>query len=174
MKKNFAAIIAVSALMLSMPVAAVAKDATKPVELSAEELATRQSKTYDAPYEVLFPAVMATLQSNGYTNVNASRDAGTATAQTEAKGKVIYNIIWGFGKKKRTQMASIFMEPVGKVRSRLRINLTIVESKQRGFIAQGISDGVPVKVAEPYDAFLTTLDTEIAMRLKESAAAPAS
>ena len=168
MKKMFAAaVIAASVVVAPMPAMAGDK-APKPVELSVSEIAALQSKSYDAPYEVLFPAVMSSLQANGYINVNANRDAGTATAQTDAKGKVIYNILWGFGKKKRTQMASLFMEPVGKEHSRLRLNLTIVEAKQRGFIGQGLSDGVPVKVGEPYQAFYSTLDREIAMRMAEA------
>ena len=157
-----------------VPSAGWAKDPDKPVELSQADLAAVQTHAVDAPYEVLFPATMATLQQLNYNNVNASRDAGTATAQTEAKGKIIYNIIWGFGKKKRTQLASILMEPNGQAASKINLKLTTVESKSRGLIGSGFSDGVPVKVAEPYTAFYAALDAEVARRKGViAAAAPA-
>ncbi len=161
MKKYIVALSAVS--LVAMPVSVYAKEkAPKPVELSESEIAALQSKKYDVSYDVLFPAVMATLQSTNYVNINASKDAGTASAETEAKGKVIYNIIWGFGKKKRTQMASLFMEPVSGG-SMLRLKLSVIESKSRG-IGGSVSDGVPVKIGEPYRDFYTALDAEVARR----------
>lgn len=154
-----------SAALLALPVAAAAKDEkAKPAELSSSELAAIQSRNYDVSYEVLFPSVMSTLQSLGYMNIVASRDAGTASGETEAKGKVIYNIIWGFGKKKRTQRASIFMEPQGAGKSMLNLRLTLVETKSRGIIGSGFSEGQAVKVNEPYDAFYTVLGAEVARR----------
>ncbi len=161
MKKYMVALSALS--LVAMPAASFAKEkAPKPIELSESEIAALQSKKYDVGYDVLFPAVMATLQSTNYVNINASKDAGTASAETEAKGKVIYNIIWGFGKKKRTQLASIFMEPIGSG-SMIRLKLSVIESKSRG-IGGSVSDGAPVKFGEPYRDFYTALDAEIARR----------
>lgn len=162
MRRNFTAAV-LSAALLASPVAVAAKDA-KPVELSDTEIAAIQSRNYDVSYDVLFPSVMSTLQSLGYMNVVASRDAGTASGETDAKGKVIYNIIWGFGKKKRTQRASIFMEPQGAGKSVLKLRLTLVESKSRGIIGSGFSEGQMVKVSEPYDIFYTALGAEVARR----------
>lgn len=164
MKPNiFAAALSVAAL--TAPMAVQAKDSTPaPVELNESALAAIQVRNYDVAYDVLFPATMATLQTLGYQNVIASKDAGTASAETEAKGKVIYNIIWGFGKKKRTQRAAIFMEPKGAGKSVLRLRLTIVESKSRGIVGAGFSEGQAVKVAEPYEAFYTALGAEVATR----------
>lgn len=163
MKYRYRALLLSAALCVT-PVIAAAKDTPKPVELTDAELTTIQSRNYDVSYDVLFPSVMSTLQTLGYMNIVASRDSGTASAETEAKGKVIYNIIWGFGKKKRTQRASIFMEPQGSGKSLLRLRLTLVESKSRGIVGSGFSDGQPVKVGEPYDSFYTSLGGEVARR----------
>jgi hypothetical protein len=178
MKKIFVALSALA--VIASPVAVSAKEkAPKPVELSDAEISTLQMKNYDVGYEILFPAVMATLQGNGYVNINASKDAGTATAETEAKSKLVYNIFWGFGKKKRTQLASIFMEPTGSG-SVLRLKLSIIEAKSRGGLGGSVSDGSPVKFGEPYQDFYTALDAEIGRRkanmvpVAAPAAAPAA
>lgn len=169
MKKSVAAACAAIMLVVSPQVASAKEAKAKPVELSQSEIAALQSKTYDVPYEILFPSVISTLQSTGYLNINASRDAGTVTAETEAKGKVIYNIIWGFGKKKRTQLASLFMEPAGAKRSKLNLKLSVMEAKSRGF-GGSFSEGQPVKIGEPYQNFYTALDAEVARRSAEATA----
>ncbi len=71
---------------------ALAKD-EKPVELTAVELTAVQTRVYAAPVSATFPATVATLQTLGYLNINASRDAGTISGETEAKGKITYNIL---------------------------------------------------------------------------------
>jgi len=144
--------------------------AEKPVELAPAELAAAQARTYSVPANVAFSASISALQTLGYIDINASKDAGTISAVTEAKGKIIYNILWGVGKKKRTQKASILVEENGPSQARVRLNLLEAESKSRGLWATAFTDGTMVKVAEPYGAFFTALDAEVARR---SATAPA-
>lgn len=171
MSRKLTFMIVPAALMMAMP--AVGADKQAPVELSAAELAALQSKTYDVPFKVMFPATISTLQSLGYLNINASRDAGTISAETEAKGKIIYNIIWGFGKKKRTQLASLFVEEIGSSRSTVKLNLTINEAKSRGF-NNAFTDGTLVRQADPYKDFFASLDTEVQRRIElERAEGPA-
>ncbi len=170
MKKYAVALMALCFVVAPVSISAKEKE-PKPVELSDSEIAALQSRTYDVSYDVLFPAVMATLQGTNYVNINASRDAGTATAETEAKSKLIYNIFWGFGKKKRNQLASIFMESSGSG-SILRLKLSIVEAKSRAGMG-GYSDGAPVKFGEPYRDFYAALDAELERR-KAASAQPAA
>src|SRR5687768_11436554 len=101
-----AAAFALSATNLASPAMAE----KKPAELSSTQLAAVQSKAYPVPSNVAFSAAIATLQTLEYVDINASKDAGTISAQTEAKGKIFYNILWGFGKKKLTQKASLLVE----------------------------------------------------------------
>ena len=127
---------------------------------------------------ILFPArhspgLIATLQSLGYVDINASKDAGTISAQTEAKGKIFYNILWGFGKKKLTQKASLLVEDYGTNQVQIRLNLHVTETKARGIFGTSFSDGKLVKVAEPYTAFFTALDAEVARRAVPAAIPPA-
>jgi hypothetical protein len=146
--------------------------ADKPVELSATELAAAQARTYSVPSNVAFTASISALQTLGYIDINASKDAGTISAVTETKGKIIYNILWGVGKKKRTQKASILVEDNGPNQARVRLNLIEAESKSRGLFATAFTDGKMVMVAEPYGTFFTALDAEVARR-SAAAATPA-
>lgn len=137
----------------------------KPVELSPTQLAAVQSKTYSAPASAAFAASIATLQTLGYVDINASKDAGTISAQTEAKGKIFYNILWGFGKKKLTQKASLLVEENGPNQALIRLNLHVTETKARGIFGTSFSDGKLVKFADPYTAFFSALDGEISRRV---------
>ena len=148
--------------------------ADKPVELAPAELAAAQARTYPVPANVAFNSAISALQTLGYMDISASKDAGTISAQTEAKGKMIYNILWGVGKKKRTQKASILVEDNGAAQARVRLNLVEAESKSRGLFGTAFSDGKLVKVGEPYSAFFTALDAEVARRSAEAASTAAA
>ncbi|HVL78246.1 MAG TPA: hypothetical protein VM346_03060 [Sphingomicrobium sp.] len=156
---KFAAAFALACVTMTAPA-----HAEKPVELSAAELVAAQSRTYSVPPEVAIAASIAALQSLAYVDITASKDAGTISAHTEAKGKIIYNILWGVGKKKLTQKASILVEDAGAAQSLIRLNLHVSETKQRGLWAASFTDGKLVKVAEPYASFFAALDAEIARR----------
>jgi hypothetical protein len=157
-----AAALAVATTSIATP--AYAEKQAKPVELSATELAAAQSKSFAIPASAAFSATLATLQSLGYIDINASKDAGTISAQTEAKGKIFYNILWGFGKKKLTQKASLLIEENGPSASLVRLNLHVSETKARGIFGTSFSDGKLVKTAEPYATFFTALEAEVARR----------
>lgn len=164
----------VSLACLAVPSTAIA--AEKPVELAPAELSAMQSKAYAVPANTLFSATVATLQTLGYVDINASKDAGTITGTTEAKAKTIYNIFWGFGKKKLTQKASLLVEGHGTDGAMVRLNLHLNEMKSRGIFGTSFSDGKLVRFAGPYQEFYAALDSEVARRTPvtgTSAAVPA-
>jgi len=158
-----------TALMLVAGVPATAKN-DEPPKLSEEQLRPFQQRDFTMAKDDLFVAAVSMLQASGYRDINANRDAGTISAQTDAKSKVIYNIIWGLGKKKLTQTASIFIEPRGNGMTRLRVGLSTVETKSRIYGVSS-SDGAPVPYAQPYADFFATLEREVATRQAEAAAA---
>lgn len=162
-----AAALAIAATSLASPALAE----KKPAELSPTQLADAQSEVYAVPASAAFSASIAALQTLGYVDINASKDAGTISGQTEAKGKIFYNILWGFGKKKLTQKASLLIEENGPGQSLVRLNLHVTETKARGIFGTSFSDGKLVKVAEPYDTFFNALKAEVARR---AAAMPAA
>lgn len=168
-------IVMLGAAMTMSPVAAAAKEKEpKPVELSEVELATLQKREIPVGVDVVFRSSISALQEMGYVNINASKDAGTITAETDAKSKLVYNIFWGFGKKKLTQLASVFVEPISPTLTRMSVKLQTVEAKSR--MGSSYSDGKPVAFAEPYSAFYTEFEKALSVRTAEVAvpAAPAA
>lgn len=162
--------VAASLLLVSAP-AYAAPSQPKPVELSGPALSAAQTRTYPTTFDKAFPAAVSALQTMGYLNINASRDAGTITAETSAKAKVIYNVFWGLGKKKRTQLASLLIEELTPGQTVVRLNLSMNEAKSRGPWGTSFQDGKLITFAEPYADFFQTLDAEIARR---TAVMPAS
>ena len=145
----------------------------KPVELAAAELTTAQTRTYNVPANIAMNASVAALQTLGYVDIVASKDAGTVSGTTEAKAKVIYNIFWGFGKKKYTQKASLLVEDNGGAATVVRLNLHLNESKSRGIWGTSFTDGKLVRIGEPYAEFYQALDAEVARRAPANPAAAA-
>ena len=113
--------------------------------------------------KIAFNSVLSALQTLGYVDLNADRDSGTVSAVTDAKAKTIYNIFWGFGKKKWTQTASILVEENG-LGSRVRLNMMLHETKARGIFGTSFTDGKIVRIAQPYQDFFAVLDQEVRNR----------
>lgn len=172
MTRNIKMALVAAALVTGSLPSTAAFAADKPIELSPTELASVQSKSYSVPLNTAFSSSIATLQTLGYIDINASKDAGTISGQTEAKGKIFYNILWGFGKKKLTQKASLLVEENGPNQALVRLNLHVTEAKARGIFGTSFSDGKLVTAGEPYRSFFAALDAEISRR-SPAAVAPA-
>jgi hypothetical protein len=134
-----------------------------PPELSSTELSQVQSRRYAIPQKTAFNAALSTLQTLGFVDVNADRESGTISAITDAKAKTIFNVFWGFGKKKWTQKASLLIEEDG-LGSRIRLNMMLSETKARGIFGTSFTDGKLVRHGEPYHDFFRALDADIASR----------
>jgi hypothetical protein len=146
--------------------------AAAPPEATPVQLAAAQSHRYPADGKTAFNAALATLQTLGYVDIDGDRESGTISGTTEAKAKTIYNIFWGFGKKKYTQKASLLIEDTG-AGSLVRVNLTVYETKARGIFGTSFTDGKLIRQAEPYNDFFRYLDAEMANRGVSASAAAA-
>lgn len=145
-------------------------NAAPPTNLTTTELRDVQMRHYGSPPHVTFNAAIATLQGMGFVDINANRDAGTISAVTDSKAKTILNIFWGFGKKKWTEKASIFVED-DTAGTAVRLNLMVSETKSRGLSGNSFTDGQIVRAPDPYIDFFHALDGEIARRGGGSTAA---
>ena len=172
MKKTMLAV-AFAAVTITAPVSVNAKE--KPPELSQTELQAVQTHTYAASRAVVFSSAIAALQTAGYLNIEANRDAGTISGQTEAKSKLMFNIFWGLGKKKRTLTAQFLVEELQPGQTTLRLNLFLNTSKTRNIIwGNKATDGELIKQGQPYIDLFKTVDDEVAKRTPVAAPAPAA
>jgi hypothetical protein len=144
-----------------------------PPELLPVDLAPLQSHRYSVPSNVAFRAALATLQTLGFEDINADKDSGTINAVTDTKAKTIYNVFWGFGKKKWTEKAQLLVEDYGQG-SQVRLNLSLKETKARGIFGTSFTDGKLVRYAQPYQDFFAYLDAEVARRGGTLNGAPAT
>lgn len=143
-----------------------------PAELLPAQLAAVQSHRYSVRPDVAFRASLAALQTMGFQDIEANRDAGTISAITDSKAKTILNIFWGFGKKKWTEKAQILVEEYGGG-SQVRLSLSMKETKARGIFGTSFMDGQLVTDAPPYQQFFAALDSEVAQRGGAVSQAPA-
>lgn len=160
---------AIAALILAplAQSAVTAKD--KAPELSAGQLSEMQTRTFAAPSAVVMSSAVAALQGQGYMDIAASKDAGTVSGHTDAKSKLMFNIIWGLGKKKLTQTAQFLVEEVRPGQTTLRLNLFLNESKTRSIIlGNRMTDATLVKVGEPYTELMNAVSAEVGKRASTS------
>ena len=132
-------------------------------KLPPTELAAQQVRVYSLPADVAFRAALATLQTLGFEDITANRDAGTISAVSDSKAKTILNIWWGFGKKKWAQKAQLLVEDYGGG-SQVHLGLSLKETKARGIFQESFTDGEVVRDARPYQDFFARLDAEVARR----------
>jgi hypothetical protein len=135
----------------------------QPDRVPPTELAALQTRVYSVPADVAFHATLATLQTLGFEDIAASKDAGTISAVTDSKAKTILNIFWGFGKKKWTTKAQLLVEDYGGG-SQVRLGLSQKETKARGIFGTSFTDGETIGYAQPYQNFFAALDAEVSRR----------
>jgi hypothetical protein len=131
--------------------------------LAPTDLVSLQTHRYSVPFDAAFHATLATLQSLGFEDIAANKDAGTISAITDSKAKTILNIFWGFGKKKWTTKAQLLVEDYAGG-SQVRLGLNLKETKARGIWQDSFTDGETVRNARPYQEFFAALDAEVARR----------
>jgi len=142
-------------------------------KLTPTELAAQQVRVYSLPADAAFRAALVTLQTLGFEDITANRDAGTISAVSDSKAKTILNIWWGFGKKKWSQKAQLLIEDYGGG-SQIHLGLSLKETKARGIFQESFTDGEIVRDARPYQDFFARLDAEVARRGGAAATASAT
>lgn len=161
-------------IVLGMAVVAVLAaypaQAKKKPEISGLALQQIQSRDYDAGKEVSFPSVMTVLQDAGYRIQEADKDTGLVVGVASTKSATTYNILWGFGKKKKTPVVSAFVEDRGRG-SRVRLNFVLTTTKSRVY-GVGSSDEEPILDPAIYRDAFEKIEKEIFVRQALNAPAP--
>ncbi|MCL6740435.1 hypothetical protein LZ518_04730 [Sphingomonas sp. RB56-2] len=144
--------------------------AGKKPEVSGLALQQIQSRDYEVGKEISFPAVMTVLQDSGYRIQEADKDTGLVVGVASTKSATTYNIIWGFGKKKKTPVVSAFVEDRGRG-SRIRLNFVLTTTKSRIY-GVGSSDEEPIVDPAIYRDAFERIEKEIFVRQAMNAPAP--
>jgi hypothetical protein len=123
--------------------------AEKQAPLSGLALQQIQSRDFEAPKSITFPATISILQDGGYRIGDADIVTGIITATASTKTKTTWLPFVGFGTSKKTPVVSVFVEDMGPNLSRVRLNFVMGKLKN-GLIA----DETPIYDAATYkDAF---------------------
>jgi hypothetical protein len=148
MKTINARVLALGIALLSSP--ALAEKKPQPTGLELQQIQTRD---FDVPKDVTFPAVMSVLQDAGYRINSADKDTGLITGQGSSTAKMTYNILWGIGNKKRSPVVSAYIEQRGPNVSRVRLSFVMAVTKG-GIYGTRAADEEPILDPAAYtDAF---------------------
>lgn len=123
--------------------------AEKQPTLSGLALQQIQSRDFEAPKSITFPATISILQDAGYRIGDADIVTGIVTATASTKTKMTWLPFVGIGTSKKTPIVSVFIEDMGPNMSRVRLNFVMGKLKN-GLIA----DETPIYDTATYkDAF---------------------
>lgn len=164
-----------AAAALALAITATPAMAKKKPEMTPLQVQQIQSHEFEADKDLVFASVMSVLQDDGYRIQAADKDTGLITGVGSSEGKMTYNLLWGFGKSKKTPIASVFLEEIAPTMTRVRINFVMGKIKSTLYGSQP-QDEEPILDAATYrDAFEKigqAVFVRQAMASKASSAAP--
>jgi hypothetical protein len=161
-----AAIICGSAILLSQPASAKKEEP----KVDPAELAKAQNADFKAPSDVCYSATVAAFQTLNYDITMTDKTSGLVKAQSVGKSKLTYNIIFGFGGKKRTQTVTAFVESAGPQACHIRLNY-VLTTKKTGIYGTRADDGEAIMDIALYQKTFEVIGTEVNTRTAASAAA---
>ena len=145
-------LVALTCLSASLtPVSSSAKDRQN--SISGLELQQIQSHDFESEKKLTFSSVMSVLQDAGYRIQAADLETGIITGVASSKGKMNYNLFWGFGKSKLTPIVSSYIEEISPQLTRVRLNFVMAKVKSTIYGSQP-QDEEPITDPKTYqDAF---------------------
>ncbi|MXO94592.1 hypothetical protein GRI62_13390 [Erythrobacter arachoides] len=124
--------------------------------LTPEALRVLQTREHDVPRDVAFAATMTTLLDLGYRIQEADIATGLIVAGASSVDRLRLDFS-GLGTARQTPVASAYIEPLDRGRSRVRINLAMQTAAGAG---TGAAERA-VWQTEPYAAFFQQLEGEV-------------
>lgn len=167
MKGSWVASLALGFSVLATPVMAKEK------AITGLELQQIQSHDFEAKKDLVFGAVMSVLQDAGYRIQAADKDTGLITGIGSSKGKLTYNLFGGFGKSKKTPIASVYLEELGTAMTRVRINFVMGKIKSTIY-SSSPQDEEPITDAATYQDAFEKISQAVFLRQSMVAPSPAS
>ena len=148
------------AVALSLPGAGLAK---KPDPIDPAALARAQNSDFNASSDVCFSATVAGFQNLSYDIAATDKTSGLVKAVSVGKSKLTYNILLGFGGKKRTQAVTAFVESTSPQTCHIRLTY-ILATKKTSMFGTRAEDGEPITDATLYQKTFDTIRDEINRR----------
>ena len=148
--------------------AAFAKD--KPV-VDPAELAKAQSHDFSANSDVCYMGTVAAFQQLSYDILLTDKTTGLVKAQSVGKGHVTYNLLFGFGSKKKIQGVTALIEAASPQSCHISLNYVLTTKKSSLYGSRG-DDGEPILDIALYNQTFDAIGTQISQRV--AAAAPAA
>lgn len=167
--KTMAAVTVAFAISFAAPAMGKEKDP----QLSGLQLQQIQSHDIEADKSVVFSATMSVLQDAGYRIQAADLDTGLITGLGSSQGKLTYNLLWGFGKSKKTPFVSAYIEKIGASITRIRLNFVMAKVKSNLYSSQP-QDEEPILDNAVYKDAFEKLDQAVFLRQSMNAAPPST
>lgn len=144
--------------------AACSTHKVKEPTLSGLELQQLQTREFEAPIKLVFASVLSVLQDAGYIIDSADSETGFITAKSPTDSNLSYNLLWGFGKRNKATMITVFIEPVGAEFSKVRLNFVGINEEKSAY---GISSRVdtPIEDNVIYQNIFEKIDETIFIKL---------
>jgi hypothetical protein len=155
--------------ILLATVAVTPAAAEKKPQVSGLELQQIQARDMETTIDVAFPAVMTVLQDAGYRIQSADKSTGLIVAEGSSNKVMTYNILYGFGQKKRVPTVSAFIESRGPQFTRVRLSFVMSLRKSRN----AFSDEDPITDPAVYRQAFEQIEKEIFTRNAMNATVPA-
>lgn len=152
---------AILALAIALPSIAIAK---KPPEVDRAALTAAQSKNYSASSDICYASTLAAFQDMSYDIVDTDKASGIVKAQSVGKSKLTYNILMGFGGKKRTQGVTAIIESLSATSCQIRLNY-IMSTKKTSLFGTRAEDGEPILDIAVYQQTFDAITPQVERRM---------
>jgi len=146
--------------LASISVAAEAKKAPQPTALELQQL---QGRDIEGTKDQVFGAVMSVLQDSGYRIQAADKDTGLITGVASTKSKTTWAPFVGFGKSKKSPIASVFIEAISPTVTHVRISFVMAKVKS-SLYGSSPQDEEPIYEPSTYQAAFEQINKTVFIR----------
>lgn len=138
--------------------------AAKKVAPSGLQLQQIQAKDIEASKDVVFSAVMSVFQDSGYRIQAADKDTGLITAISSTNSKVTWLPFVGFGRSKKSPIASAFIEQRSPTMTNVRISFVMAKVKSNAY-GSSPQDEEPIYDPTVYQKAFEQINQAVFIRL---------
>ena len=133
--------------------------ATAPPQKTSLQLQAFQAREFETTLKIGFASVMSVFQDLGYTIEGADFDTGFITAHSPTQQTFVPFV----GQKMTHVNATAFVEPMGKNRTKIRLNYVLVAQTSSGYGMKGQKE-IAIEEPEKYQESFEKIQKAIFVR----------